>query len=371
MKVIVLMARVWGTKDQYGPKPRIRPCPRLSLKDFPKKGYDSHILLGAPSEIILRANKIARALGMAILMRLVGGSAGNKLDLDKEIQKKIISPDNSFARSDHNWYITITSERIVEIPDSQNQGSEYLWIAPEPALELEKKHEVDLKENLDLLTTYLSTHFKQSFFKTLIVEDRLILLAKGKKPLGLPQWGVGNASVSITSTMESLKLDKLHELLTMLRDASEAQHERLKTVKHWRIASLQESDRWKQFQWGFLALEVLTNKLCASLYGSVTESVVLSKDGTDDSAKIAMKSIVIEKGKMSLRSRFAVVALGLSAPSADADMKKFVELKKARDQIAHGHILQPDDLPLVSLNNLLDRYLSLATHYYLTETEAK
>lgn len=347
MKVIVLMARVWGTKDQYGPKPRIRPCPRLSLKDFPRKGDDSHILLGAPSEIILRANKTARALGRTMLMGLFGSSARNKLDPDIEIQKKIISPDNSFARSDHNWYITITSERIVEIPDSQNQSSEYLWIASRQALELEKEHSIDLKENLDLLTTYLSTHFQKSFFETAVVEDRFVLLAKGKKPLGWPKLGVGDASVSIPSTMESLKLDKLNELLDMLRDAAEAQHEWLKTVKHWRVASLRESDRWKQFQWGFLALEVLTNKLSDSVYG-------------------------VEKKKKSLLTRFKVIAHDLSVSSAEADVKTFVELKEARDLVAHGFdIVRPDDLPLVPLMSLLDRYLSLATHYYLTETEAK
>ena len=64
--------------------------------------------------------------------------------------------------------------------------------------------------------------------------------------------------------------------------------------------------------------------------------------------------------RLTIAPRFAIVALGLSPSTAEADIAAFASVKKARDDLAHGQITDAAELPDSSALDLVRRYLHLA-----------
>ena len=65
------------------------------------------------------------------------------------------------------------------------------------------------------------------------------------------------------------------------------------------------------------------------------------------------------QGKYRLRDEFAVISSVLSRADADADIAQFVDLKRRRDELSHGGILDEDALPVHPTIALVRKYLRL------------
>ncbi|HHT9135513.1 MAG TPA: hypothetical protein ACFYD2_11500, partial [Candidatus Avalokitesvara rifleensis] len=206
MKITLQAVRIYGSKSQYGSTPRFCPSDGpIILDSFPGKTERSFIYLGTPPELILRANKVGKAI------RILFGKALNpEANRDALIEKEL-GELTDFPVSDYNWYITIVVEREVDVTDADMTDSKYLWLRWERALEIEKDFEFYAFPHIDLLATYASTIIKPTFFEKVIIDDYIFFLAANREPFRLPRFVGGD--VIVTMSMASPNLEKLKQLL--------------------------------------------------------------------------------------------------------------------------------------------------------------
>jgi hypothetical protein len=160
--------------------------------------------------------------------------------------------------------------------------------------------------------------------------------------------------------MTTFPSNALKDRITELGLHGQAWQPWLRRVAHWYLAMLDTEDRWKRFQWGFLALEVLTHKLADRVRPAALQALQLT--GADDcqAPYQVLEPIIWEQKRMPLGSQFALVAAYLSPTTAEDDVGAFRTVRKARDAISHGEPIDPGDLPIQHVEELLPRYFELA-----------
>lgn len=129
---------------------------------------------------------------------------------------------------------------------------------------------------------------------------------------------------------------------------------------HWYLAALHSQNPWNRFQWAFFALEVLIHKLAPRLYSQVRESFRFDRCDGEPIPGPSLGPMLPPLEALTIAPRFTVVALGLSPSTAERDISAFVQIKKARDDLAHGQITDAAELPEATALDLVRRYLHLA-----------
>lgn len=340
MRITLQAARVYGSESQYGPTPRL--CPgsgSIALDGYPERGERSWILLGAPPESILGADRVRRAIGRVALAGGFGKAPDPRAQRDMLIEQALEGQDAQAAQ-EPNWYVTVVVEREIDLPEGFVRDSKYLWVEERKAEELQTDFRSYASAHLDVLATCASTIIDCAFFEEVIVADRVFFCAPGRESFGLPSFSVGAIGVVTKSPLESLALTELERRLHGAAKLPRGKHQSLDTVARWHVAAIAERDPWKRFFWSFVALEVLTNRLFAAM-GTPT------------------------KGKMDLADRFKLVALWLFPDRAASDLADFRRGKKARDDLAHGRPREMGRLPVVPVRSLLERYLDAGVQHWI------
>jgi hypothetical protein len=215
---------------------------------------------------------------------------------------------------------------------------------------------------LDLLAACVSSVLPRSFLQDLVIQDRVVFSDAIRVPFALPQLQMGTPTLSLTRSDQSLRIPKLQRRLAALQRAARQKRYQLDSVFKWRLSALVERDRWKQFDWAFLALEILTQVMSKHLYKQVTARLRFGNRGGDP-----IGDLVWSKERLPLRSKFAIMALALSADTAAQDVRTFSAVKKARDEMSHGNITSADALPIGPVLELLDKYFDAAFGLTLTQ----
>ena len=340
MRITLQAARVYGSESQYGPTPR--RCPGsgpIALDGYPAPPERSWILLGAPPESILRADRVRRPIGRVSLAGGFGGAADPGAQRDMLIEQALEGEDAQPAR-EPNWYVTVVVEREIDLQEGFVGDSKYLWVEESKAMQLERDFRAYASAHLDVLATCASTIIDSGFFEEVIVNDRVFFSAPGRESFGLPAFSVGAIGVVIKAPLESLALVELERRLHGAARLPRGKHQSLDTVARWHLAAVTERDPWKRFFWSFLALEVLTYRLFAALDTPM-------------------------KGNMHLADKFELVALWLFPDRAASDLADFRGGKKARDDLAHGRPREVGRLPVVPVRSLLERYLDAGVQYWI------
>jgi hypothetical protein len=222
------------------------------------------------------------------------------------------------------------------------------------------------------VTAIVSTIVDPGVFDNLVIDDRVHLFLDGKRPSGIPVFeGGGSASVSRGGAAADL-LGRRIELLSVITPSQLAAQEWLNRVAHWRVQSPRERDPWKKFLWLFVALEILTNKLFEDRRDGVLRHLQLvDADGAVVAGTPPLEEIAWAPQRAPLRSRFALVASDLFPESARDDLHQFASANEARGRLAHGAVRNPDELPIASTQDLLDKYFGGAVKRLLLGFDAR
>jgi hypothetical protein len=327
------------------------------LQDFPAPGERASIYLGAPHEETLTGIRVRRAIGTLILSWL-SGRVEEGTQSEPAIERALEQDKEAPKPEDFHWWVTVIIERDIQLPDATlNEHNRYVWVASREALSAAEEFGAYAAPYLDLLATYASTVVSPSLFER-VVDEGVFFVAAGREPFGWPELtasGEGN----VIRPLEALDLPRLERVLRAAAAALPAAHSWLRQIKTWRLAALKERDPWKKFQWTFLALEILANKLSDRFRKEVLDQLQLRGQG-DASPSPAMDALVWGKERMPLQAKFALVALALSPATAADDVVTFGRIKKARDDLSHGQVDDPEVFPQQEAASLLERYLAAA-----------
>lgn len=291
MKIRVAVARVFGTNDQYGEEPRTGPPEApLVLQDFPAAGESVRADFGPIPADLVDAERMRRAIGRTMLRMTFGGEDAGRLPRDViDDAYADIEPGELFGN--HNWYLSLVLEREMDLDE------------PEPPFDFaftssfaELEHEAPgyAAPTLDKLVAIFSTIVDPGVFEHLVLDDRILLFADGKRPAGVPSMRFSAGSLSVKRGGNAL--EHLGERIRAIRSVAvdDLNVDWLSRVAFWRVQALWERDQWRRFQWAFIALEILTHQLFAALDSREDDNTSL---GNED-----------ERDAKTLRERFEVVA---------------------------------------------------------------
>jgi hypothetical protein len=335
MKITVAVARIYGTDDQYGEERQTRPpgAP-IVFDEYPQEGESVVVDFGPISDDIAEANRVRGAFGRAMLDAAFGG-VGQGLTPQERLDQTLEEMGDEPVFAEHAWYVTFVLRRPVEVPDTEVAETDALFV--ESAFKIADQASEYAKPHLDLASTLVSTIVDSRALSTLVLDDRVLLFAEGKRPSGVPLFS-GSGAVSVVRGGDSLA--RLGDRLSVLAGIDLRKlggEDWLTRVSHWRTQALLETDPWKQFLWSFFAIEILINKLFDMFRDSVTARLRLERhDGGVVPEELPLTELVWEASRMPLRSKFALVASELFPESASEDVEQFRIVNEARGTRGHS-----------------------------------
>jgi hypothetical protein len=363
MEVKIVCARVYATDDQYGEAPREQPAGvPLTFTDFPRAGEEVTVDLGSVPTEIVEANRVRRAIGGVMIRNLVG-EGGEPLTLQQRVDKVLAEGPPGTELEECNWYVTLALSRVIDVPDDQIADTDFAFLNEPFGLVDEL---VDYaRPHLDAVAVMASTIIDPRAFGEIALDDRVLFFSEGKRPAGVPVMTAGAVGLVVTRGGESLaQLTQRIELLAGV-DPAELANSGLGSVAHWRVQALLEKDPWKRFSWTFNGLEILVNKLSAGLRPEFLKSLRLAEGSEIVEPELPLDEIVWESSRMPLKAKFALVASALFPESATEDTETFGQLKRARDDVAHGTLRNEDDLPVSACETLFEKYLGGAIKHVI------
>ena len=349
MKASVVVARAYGTQGYYGQGPRETPGESpIVLPRFPKKPWSTTVALGDAVPWVLDACRLGRVITRTALTGSFGRAQSG--EDDREVRALLADPSVGPNPDDWSWWITITCERTIEVRDDEWLERPYFWISPTVAGDLAAQARHDVGSALDVIAATIAGRVRN------VVDSRPVIDAiyfRGQDRPGFPPLKVtmGTPTISVSSPASSLDVKDLGRALRDSRAALGG----LGTVAYWWARSIEEPDEWKRFDFQFLALEILTNKLAKAAQQSVLPTLVAETSNGSDAVP---SSIVSER--VTLAGKFAFVALLLSPASAMSDTADFERLAEVRNQLSHGALPLGSPLPHADAEGLLRKFLPLA-----------
>lgn len=344
-----MTTRIYGTKNQYGDTPRtyhgVNP---ITLENYPTPGEEVNIHFGGIPGHILYAHRRGNATGSVILRAMFGGETF--ADIQDAVTQESSRPEYQLDTEKFNWYITFVLKRAREITD----GAQALGQELDSILNEFKTYS---REQFDLITSLLPVVVERDLFTNLLIQDRVFFTLPGREIAYLPESKM-SASGMVIRPEDAFDGESVQRFLMMIADHSSGQHQWLRSIKYWYVNAIRETDRWKRFQWSFLALEILTNKITNMYRNEIISSLQLNKRTATD---IPIAELVWEKSRQPLLSKFAMIASYLCPDEATQDVNLFVTYKRVRDDISHGEIVSEDDLPR-DVDRLVTKYLIAAIH---------
>lgn len=367
MKVTLQAVRVYGSDSRYGDVPRTSPLDGpLVMENFPALGERTQVLLGVAPEFVLQATRVRRALGRLSLDALVGDVPATNTERIERLEQYVVEAAEASdlpSASEFEWFITFVVEREVEVGEGDLVENPFLWIEPNLATQLSDDLLEHASPYIDLLTTYVSTVVGPEFFAKVVLDDRVVYTAVEREAFSLPTFST-EARLAVFHTDQALDLTRLSAMLGTVASLPRQRHDWLNKVAQWYLRTLREEDPWKQFLWGFTALEILAHRLWAGFYDNVSANLNLTTASAtaQDTLGLAISRLLWPKdaSRIPITAKFALIALSLSADTASADVQTFAKLKQARDDLAHGGLEREEDLPRSECRLLLARYLALA-----------
>ncbi len=283
------------------------------------------------------------------MLRHIFGLAGEQ-SFDETVEEGLAQATRF---DEHQWYVTLVARRPVDLesPTLEQMTAESL-----------ERREDELVADADLVFNSIAvstaSRLGREYFRHR-QKDVAFLRVEGRDRIIFMPRTTASLDLSVGQTMESFPDQELREELpdAIRRNTSSRG---LRRATYWYLAMLDEADDdWKQFYSAFLALEVLTNVLVDRVRASALATLQMSGEGRDQVPSSVLASLVWEKERMPLASRFALVASYLSPGTAETDTVTFRSVLKLRHDLSHGGPV-PSRLPTASVEDLLRRYYQTA-----------
>lgn len=358
MNLMVSVVRVFGTKDQYGAEPHLRPAGvPLAYPGFPSAGWSAWIDFGPVPDEIIEAERGRRAIGREMLRGLFGAEDAPGAAPAERVAAAYdeIDPEELFG--DFNWYVTLAVSRTLDVAEDSLGPGDFAFTRD--AFELESDALQLGRDGLDLLCAVASAIVEPRLFRTVARDDRVLFHAEGRRPAGVPVITPGGVDLLVTAGEESLaRLGRRLAVLSAVDFSAATQEAWLTRISHWRVQVLTETDPWKRFLWSAVGLEIVTQKLYEGFREQIVQRLRLEgSEGVID-APLPIPELVWADDRTPLLARFAYVAMALFPQSATADTDRFRTVKRARDRLAHGSLRDEAELPLSEVVDLFEKYLA-------------
>jgi len=289
-------------------------------------------------------------MGAAFLDQIFG--LGEEQSLDAAVDRRL--RETPLGLDERSWYVTLALGRDVELKVETIEDAE-----PDDIHAAEDPLRAEAPRAFEMIVAAIGPMLGAAFFKSRTY-DRFFLTIEGRpRPLFMPRLDARMA-LSTGRPITSFPLEEIRTRLSELSRRSRDWQSWLGRAAYWYSEMLVTDDDWKRFEWGFLALEVLTNKLVDRLRKPALEALRMTVGECATAPSSVLEQIVWEQARMPLASRFALIASYLSPATAVEDVPAFGAAKRARDAISHGEPLDVDELPTAEVQRLLHLYIDLA-----------
>lgn len=347
VKATLSAVRAYGTHAGYGEKPReMTTDSPVVLRAYPRRRWTTTISFGAPEAWVLNAEGLAQAA----LRTLFTGEFGRAQKGDPVALEKVQQLRQTFGPTgeEWRWWVTIACERDQEVPEDDWLDLPFVWVSPRLTDQLAAGARDETGRALDALVALIGATLPNSITGGPAL-DRVFMRATDRQAFALLTPTVLPPSIQMSSR-EPADVSRLGSALRRLRP----ELDRLESSMYWWARSIEERDHWRQFQFQFLGLEILT----AKLERQARQAVIPTLRGGRGTAGVVPPQLVGER--LSILSQFALVALMLSPATASHDVEVFAELKRTRDQLSHGDLPLRAELPTGPAAELLARYVARA-----------
>ncbi|PKL65629.1 MAG: hypothetical protein CVV32_00010 [Methanomicrobiales archaeon HGW-Methanomicrobiales-3] len=352
----IVVFRIYATNTYYhDPESsnEIIPIEPLCINAFPEDGYKLKCYFGKVPEDIISAKETVDGID---LIRFKA-TFGNSVDMSKSSEEllrdsiaEIRLHTDRFTK--FKWYTTIVIEEKIDVHEYENFNLD-TTAQYQKFLNHFKKglKELPYTEIFDKVAFCLLKEFDNSFFSKQLVENYFFVV---NETIFFRNPGIfsGIGDLSVGKKYESVDHE---QLISVMRSA--LQNELLSKIVHWRMAMLNEKDKWKKFLFGFFCMEILTNETFKIFEKSQSETYLKESEGYDESKVTPLfDSNFEDTNRMTLAIKFCFIAGTLNPEHYSDDVNDFIKCKKTRDDMSHGNILKVNELPFNELNRILDFY---------------
>jgi len=383
--------RIYGTNDFFSDpddSTKIKPLTPVIINDFPDKKWKFSCFLGEVPEDIKNAFYSTQGLGLLCISSLVNSADGTKTvqELMETCTQKCKSENPIFSK--YKWYTVevfekeyiVTDKKFIISLDAERKSpnisaQESLFdknfvypFAKEHLLFgdllpfLSKERERDnLSDLFNKFTLCLTTEIPYHFFNKIAAEG-CVFVVNGSLILGKPKF---ESYLEIAVNKKYKKIDE-NKIISLIKKKVTTQNKDLTSISHWYLMMLREEDKWKKFYFGFICLEILTHKLSSKILIENQFDVCLKREtGYDNLVKIPISDVLPEeRNRITLASKFSVVAGMLNPEKYSDDVSIFKNCKAVRDKMSHGEMVTEEELPVAELGNLLNSYIEKVVVYY-------
>ena len=352
----IVVYRIYATNAYYRDPENsneIIPLEPLCINAFPEDGYELKCYFGKVPEDIISAKETVDGIDLIRFKATFGNSVDMSKSSDELLKDSIAEirlHTDCFTK--FKWYTTIVIEKKIDVHeyekldlDTTAQYQKFL------NLFIKGLKELQYTEIFDKVAFCLLKEFDNSLFSKQLVETYFFVINETvvfRNPVIFS--GIGDLSVGIK--FESIDHE---QLISVMRGA--LQNELLSKIVHWRMAMLNEKDKWKKFIFGFFCMEILTNKTFEIFEKRQSETYLKESEGYDESIVTPLfDSNFEDTNRMTPTIKFYFIAGILNPEHYSDDVNDFNKCKKMRDIMSHGNILKVNELPFNELNRLLDFY---------------
>jgi len=318
--------------------------------NFPATNLDAEVHIGRIPDDILEALKCHRAWLQRFLL---GGfkSADDLRELAAQVTEQAVLRDpqsQKQASADSHWFVTLCVNDRIDLPEDAKQ--ELLGIETQAWLDLDSPSFFEKYiDTLDHLSAYIAVVVAPYRYRWQVWDGPLVQLPTGIS-LRPPQFRGGRVRLFNAPPVEKLDVSRLQSVFARRAPSF------LPIVAHFYLRAMVETDRIARFFDSFRALEVLCTCLEPNLRAKAGVNCNSPHPGAVKAAEI------FKRGKDTLKTRFAVVALALDPVDADAQVEKFIAIYDWRNDLVHGkRKLKADDAPDEEAFELLHKYLAAAS----------
>jgi hypothetical protein len=374
MKITQEVVRVYGIKEHYEKafldlfNSYLNDKP-LAIKDFPRKSENFFICIGKYPQSIFEANRISIATHNAMVSNLkkIHKILDHDLNLETLIENELDKP----YEKNYNYYITLIVKKEGILSDKDITDNKYFWLNLDNMLldkfKFKKEFTAYASNYIDLIATYLSTITESVFFGNVLIKDELFISTPNRRKISLFELNQ-NGGTATGFTTNPLESGDLEIYLDKIRSKK---HHWLNPIAHYWLATIKEKDIWKRFYWSFVTLELLIESTNDKLYDEMVKNINFkNKEGDHlNIFSIQFAEILKPKNELSLKEKFTIMTLEFFPNDLEENIKIFSDIKKVRDSLSHGNSPKKDvneeNLPIRSINYLLQKYLTAILNFYL------
>ncbi len=212
----------------------------------------------------------------------------------------------------------------------------------------------------DKLTALLNSIFSEveSVIGIQKVTDSVVFFQKNDKPIYSYTFSAGSAKAYVSRLLTDDRIQAIGKLYRLL--VTDTILQRVQRLIRSSLAT--EDDPLRSFLTAWSSFEILVNKVFATYESAFFESML--EDGQPEVQEKYLRRIrEVMKGKYRLADKFAAISFQLSPDSGDEDLKKVLQVKKVRDKLYHGELVDEVSLPVKPIRDLASKYLRLHLEY--------